>query len=112
MVLSVHTIMASGNTTHAQLILTIHDLLIRKDTVKLQTDVGILDFAKAFNKVPHGRLLNKLGIFGIDGEIAQWISGFLRYRTQAVVVDGSMSSQASVPQASVPLGCCKEVRRR
>ena len=91
------------HSSDAQLTLTIHDLLIRKDTVKLQTDVGILDFAKAFDKVPHGRLLNKLGIFGIDGEIAQWISGFLRYRTQAVVVDGSMSSQASV-LSGVPQG--------
>ena len=91
------------HSSDAQLILTIHDLLIRKDTVKLQTDVGILDFAKAFDKVPHGRLLNKLGIFGIDGEIAQWISGFLHYRTQAVVVDGSMSSQASV-LSGVPQG--------
>ena len=86
-----------------QLILTIQDLLIRKDAVKSQTDVGILDFAKAFDKVPHGRLLNKLRIFGIDGEIAQWISGFLHDRTQAVVVDGSTSSQASV-LSGVPQG--------
>ena len=86
-----------------QLILTLQDLLIRKDAVKSQTDVGIFDFAKAFDKVPRGRLLDKLRIFGIDGEIAQWISGFLRDRTQAVVVDGRSSSQASV-LSGVPQG--------
>ena len=91
------------HSCNTQLILTIQDLLIRKDAVKSQMDVGILDFAKAFDKVPHGRLLSKLRIFGIDGEIAQWISGFLRECTQAVVVDGSTSSQASV-LSGVPQG--------
>ena len=84
-----------------QLSITIQDLLTRKDSARSQVDVGILDFAKAFDKVPHGRLLSKLRIYGIDGEVAQWIGVFLNDRTQAMIVDGSTSEQSGVPQGTV-----------
>ena len=80
----------------AQFILTIHDLLTRTNAVKSQMNVGILYFAKVFDKVSHGRLLDKLRIFGIDGDIAQWISAFFCDRTQAVVMNESTSRQACV----------------
>jgi len=34
----------------------------------LQTDICILDFSKAFDKVDHRRLVEKLRMYGIDGE--------------------------------------------
>ena len=40
-------------------------------------DVIYLNFAKAFDKVDHGILLNKLEKIGINGEIGVWIHNFL-----------------------------------
>ena len=74
-----------------------------------QTDVCILDFAKAFDKVGHHRLVEKLNWYGIDGGVNRWISDFLSNRTQAVVIDGATSVTvpvvSGVPQGSV-LGPC------
>ena len=39
-----------------------------------QTYVVILDFAKAFDKVPHRRLLYKLDFYGLRGSTNKWIS--------------------------------------
>ena len=48
-----------GSTTHVnQLFVTINDLAKVMDE-KLQVDVAILDFSKAFDKVAHSRLLYK-----------------------------------------------------
>jgi len=35
---------------------------------KVQTGVAVLDFSKAFDKVPHDDLLSKLAYFGIDND--------------------------------------------
>ena len=48
------------------------------------TDVVYLDFAKAFDTVPHSRLLLKLKAYGIDGKVLTWIKAFLTGRTQVV----------------------------
>lgn len=70
-----------------------------------QTDVVLLDFSKAFDKVPHQRLLNKLHTAGIDQKTQTWIKSFLSGRTQEVVVGGEKSVSgrvtSGVPQGSV-----------
>ena len=70
-----------------------------------QTDVAILDISKAFDVVPHKRLLHNLNFYGIEGSTLFWISSFLSNRTQQVVVDGEFSDVApvtsGVPQGSV-----------
>ena len=45
-----------------------------------QLDVILLDFSKAFDKVPHRRLLLKLHHYGIRGTTQQWIAHFLQGR--------------------------------
>ena len=40
-------------------------------------DAIFLDFAKAFDKVPHLRLIKKLASHGIDGKLLEWISRWL-----------------------------------
>ena len=75
----------------------------------LQTDVCVLDFSKAFDKVGHKRLVEKLKMYGIDGETNTWIKDFFSDRTQSVLVDisssGSIPVTSGVPQVSV-LGPC------
>ena len=74
-------------------------------TSRTQVDIGILDFSKAFDKVDHSRLLQKLEFYGVRGEPLQWIQSFLSDRSQQVVVEGSFSSPckvtSGVPQDSV-----------
>ena len=65
----------------------------------------IMDFAKAFDKVPHRRLLYKLDYYGIRGSTHKWISSWLSERSQKVVLDGQASDPvpvlSGVPQGSV-----------
>ncbi|KAK6186986.1 hypothetical protein SNE40_006240 [Patella caerulea] len=44
----------------------------------LQVDMAILDFAKAFDKVPHRRLAEKMSYYGICNNTLSWVSSFLR----------------------------------
>ena len=48
---------------------------------KGQCDVLLLDFSKAFDKVPHSQLYLKLQHYGIDGSILLWIKSFLTCRS-------------------------------
>ena len=68
-------------------------------------DTIYLDFAKAFDTVPHRRLIGKLHAYGIKGNILNWIIEFLRDRTQVVRVNGTQSVPAPVvsgiPQGTV-----------
>ena len=68
-------------------------------------DVVFLDFQKAFDKVPHNKLLCKLKGLGIKGGLLKWIGDWLDSRKQRVVLGGSVSSWKSVssgvPQGSV-----------
>ena len=73
--------------------------------VGLPVDIIYLDFQKAFDKVPHQRLLLKLKAHGIGDSITDWIEQWLTDRRQRVVVDGEVSNWKSVlsgvPQGSV-----------
>jgi hypothetical protein len=60
------------------------------------TDLLILDFCKAFDTVPHRRLLSKLNHNGIGGKINKWIESWLCHRNQKVVLDGSSSPDSPV----------------
>ena len=68
-------------------------------------DIIYLDFQKAFDKVPHQRLLLKLKAHGIGDNITDWIEQWLTDKRQRVIVDGEVSNWKSVlsgvPQGSV-----------
>ena len=85
-----------------QLLLTVDDLS-RALRDKKQVDCILLDFAKAFDKVSHKKLLAKLRYNGVDGRTLLWIEDFLKNRTQVVVVDDVESEVAPVT-SGVPQG--------
>lgn len=68
-------------------------------------DVVYLDFSKAFDKVPHKRLLSKLHAAGVRGKLLQWIEAWLTNRQQRTVLNGKSSEWSDVlsgvPQGSV-----------
>uniref|UniRef100_A0A803TCK4 Reverse transcriptase domain-containing protein n=1 Tax=Anolis carolinensis TaxID=28377 RepID=A0A803TCK4_ANOCA len=68
-------------------------------------DVAYLDFSKAFDKVPHDLLANKLVKCGLDKTTVRWICNWLSERTQRVLTNASSSSwkevTSGVPQSSV-----------
>ena len=70
-----------------------------------ELDLIYTDFAKAFDSVPHVRLLIKLKKLGINGALLRWIKSFLSNRKQMVVIEGENSDWANVksgiPQGSV-----------
>nr|VZI46288.1 unnamed protein product [Spirometra erinaceieuropaei] len=67
--------------------------------------VAYIDFRKAFDSVPHQRLLHKLRIMGIGGKLLKWIEHFLVGRSQIVCVEQQQSRctfiESGVPQGSV-----------
>ena len=73
----------SQHSCVTQLISLVEDLPYALDQQK-QTDVILLDFAKAFNSVPHQRLLSKLRHYGINNHVCQWINAWLTKRSQRV----------------------------
>ena len=68
-----------------QLIMLIDELAKNMQMGK-QTDLILLDFSKAFDKVAHEKLLLKLHHYGIRGDTLKWIKDFLDNRKQAVVM--------------------------
>ena len=91
-------------STEIQLLLCLQDLATGIEN-RHQTDAILLDFSKAFDVVPHEGLLLKLEHYGVRGNLHNWISSFLRNRTQRVVIEGHSSPvvpvSSGVPQGSV-----------
>ncbi len=92
----------SSHSCESQLLVTVDDLLRLRDK-KVQIDMAILDFSKAFDTVPHDKLLNKLDHYGINNNIKTWISSFLKNRVQRVLVEGCFSEYVDV-ESGVPQG--------
>jgi hypothetical protein len=57
-----------------------------------QVDMLVLDFSKAFDTVPHQRLLLKMSHYGIRGKVLDWIKAWLTNQKQRVCLDVDMSN--------------------
>ena len=81
------------------------DELSKNMQSRKQTDLILLDFSKAFDKVAHEKLLQKLHRYGIRGDTLLWIENFLDNRKQSVVTNVAHSNilpvSSGVPQGSV-----------
>ncbi|BHF76590.1 hypothetical protein SprV_0501968900 [Sparganum proliferum] len=70
-----------------------------------RVDIIYTDFKKAFDNVPHKRLIYILSEIGIRGRLLTWITDFLTGRSQTVCIEASTSTLtpdlSGVPQGSV-----------
>ena len=93
-----------GRTAVLQLLRVVDDWTKLLDQGK-QIDIIYTDFEKAFDKVPHRRLLSKLLSYGLNSELINWIESFLQGRTQCVKINNKISSSkpvlSGIPQGSV-----------
>ncbi|KAJ3591290.1 hypothetical protein NHX12_009236 [Muraenolepis orangiensis] len=85
----------SGRSTSLQLLKVLDnwtDIIDRGG----QIDCIFCDFMKAFDKVPHRRLIGKVETYGIRDSIKGWLEDFLKDRSQQVVVNGVKSTPMAV----------------
>ena len=67
-------------------------------------DSVYMDFMKAFDKVPHKRLIKKIERYDINNKTINWVRNFLTDRKQKVSVNGAESISyvtSGIPQGSV-----------
>lgn len=92
------------HSCETQLFEIIHDLHVSVHSLR-PVDAVFIDFAKAFDRVPHNRLIYKLGTININELVIEWIASFLSNRSQSVVINKHVSSpipvKSGVPQGSV-----------
>ena len=87
-----------------QLLCSIHDWSEALDK-GCSVDIAFLDISRAFDSVPHGKLLQKLSSVGIKGQLWLWLKHFLTNRKQRVRISGAYSSWetviSGVPQGTI-----------
>ena len=66
-------------------------------------DIAYMDFQKAFDSVPHQRLISKLSSYGISGDLLTWLEAFLSHRRQRIAVNNATSVWAPVT-SGIPQG--------
>jgi len=70
-----------------------------------RSDVIYTDFEKAFDKVPHRRLISKLKTYKLHSSTTEWIQNFLSHRKQRVRVHDEYSCWievlSGIPQGSI-----------
>lgn len=74
--------------------------LLQYMNANLQIDAVFLDFSKAFDQVPHNRLLAKPSNLGIPSNTISWLTNFLTNRKQFTTVNDHHSSLIDVTSGS------------
>ena len=93
-----------GKSSLAELLSCYHHWCLTRNSSKA-TDVIFLDLSKAFDRVPHERLLHKLNRHGIDNPLLLWFINSLKNRQQRVTIRGTYSNWSpvtpGVPQGTI-----------
>lgn len=79
------------------------DYVLRSMDDRCQVDVIYTDFEKAFDRVDHVILLQKLSDLGINGNLLRWVTSYIKNRMQAVVTGSARSNFIIIP-SGVPQG--------
>lgn len=83
--------------------LTFTSFLVDALDRKKQVDVVYSDFSKAFDKINHDLLIEKLWTIGIHGDLLRWLDSYVKNRSQAVAVKGFVSRFLDIP-SGIPQG--------
>jgi retron-type reverse transcriptase len=93
-----------GYSCESHLITVCQDIADSMDNED-KIDAIVIDFWKAFNLLPHDRLLMKIANSGVDSRVVAWVREFLLGRMQRVRVGGQLSEEdrvtSGVPQGSL-----------
>ena len=93
-----------GRSTNLQLLHVLDNWTAALDN-RIPTDIILMDFKKAFDTVPHERLLFKLYCYGLRDPLLGWVKSFLTGRSQRVCVNGYFSEwhtiTSGIPQGSI-----------
>ena len=93
-----------GYSCESQLVTVCHNISDSMDE-GVRTDAIIIEFSKAFNSVPHDRLLTKIVAIRVDLRVGVWVKEFLLGWSQTVTVDRQLSEEVRVtsgePQGNV-----------
>jgi len=84
-----------GHSCESQVIAVCQDIVDCLDNGD-KIDAIIVDFSKACDLVPHGRLLTKIANAGVDSRVVVWIRELLLFRTQTVRVGEKLSAEVRV----------------
>ena len=93
---------SKGRSVETNMITFTDFLLCALDSGK-QVDVVYTDFSKAFDKINHNILLQRLWASGVHGNLLRWIDSYVRNRSQAVCIRGYCSDFHHIP-SGVPQG--------
>ena len=94
----------AGKSTTTALLSTTHNIL---NLLEAGNEVCTMffDFRKAFDSVPHRKLIDKMQDLGLNEHILLWVKSYLTDRSQKVIVNGKASDPtpvlSGVPQGSV-----------
>ena len=93
-----------GRSCESQLLDSVH-VWYKSMEGRKSVDVLFLDMSKAFDRVPHTYLLDKLRMMGVDGVLLSWLRDYLSSRRQRCIVEGCASGwlpvSSGVPQGTI-----------
>ncbi len=94
----------SKRSTVTQLLETLNDWMLAADK-KEAVDVAYADISKAFDRIPHSKILESFSAYGVKDTLLTWLEAFLSNRTQRVIYNDCQSDTvpvaSGVPQGSV-----------
>ena len=93
-----------GRSTVTNLLAYLEDLTKAVDQGK-NVDVLYIDFARAFDKVPHRKLISKVRGVGLSGAVLQWVEDWLSGRQQRVVIKGECSDWTDIKSGVIQGSC-------
>ena len=85
----------SGHSTTTNL-LKFYNAVLQNLDRKHSVDILYFDLAKAFDMVPHSKLINKLKAMNLNKKLVTWIEDYLRGRKQRILVRGELSEWLEV----------------